>query len=297
MERGYVRGVLWFLLSLLACQANDAAMKWLSLRFDPIQTTFMRFSFAVLLMLPCMAAVGAKTFQTKRPLLHFFRGAILFAATVCWCVGLAHTQLSMAVLIGFSMPLILLVLARVFLGERISRWRWLATAVGFVGIAFAANPPWICGFNFYAIPLLLSATCFAILDILNRRYATKESLWAMIFYGSLWTAVFSAYPAISNWTRPDMNGWILAISLGASANLLLFCLMRALRLIEASATAPYRNVEFLFSIAVGYVFFGEKIDRPTLVGASIVFPATLALAIYESRRGGGPETEHFHSCC
>ncbi|MDR2668143.1 MAG: EamA family transporter [Puniceicoccales bacterium] len=293
----YVHGVLWFLLSLVACQINDAAMKFLSVRLDPIQTTFMRFSFAVLLLLPVMLAVGMRTFSTVRPALHFFRGAILFAATACWCWGLGRTSMAMAVLIGFSMPLILLILARIFLGERVSLWRWCATAVGFIGIAVATNPPGSACFNWAAVPLLLSATFFAILDIFNRRYAEKEPLWAMILYGSLWTAVFSAWPAISRWVSPSPLDWLLAVSLGASANLLLFCLMRALRLIEASATAPYRNVEFLFSLVTGYVFFGEIADGPTLIGAAIVLPTTVALAIYESRAGGGSKTEHFHSCC
>jgi S-adenosylmethionine uptake transporter len=257
----------------------------------------MRFSFAVLLLLPVMFAAGKKTFSTSRPALHFFRGAILFAATACWCLGLSRTSMPLAVLVGFSMPLILLVLARIFLGERVSLWRWCATAVGFIGIAVATNTPWATDFNWAAIPLLLSATFFAILDIFNRRYAEKESLWAMIFYGAMWSAIFSAWPAILHWVHPTPTDWLLAISLGASANLLLFCLMRALRLMEASATAPYRNVEFLFSLVTGYVFFGEVADGPTLVGAAIVLPTTVALAIYESRTGSGSKTEHFHSCC
>ena len=297
VDRKYPRGVLWFLLSLVACQANDAAMKFLSLRLDPLQTTFMRFSFAVLLLLPVMLAVGRKTFCTIRPKLHILRGAILFAATACWCFGLSRTTMPMAVLIGFSMPLILLVLARIFLGERVSLWRWCATAIGFFGIAVAVNPPGAVKFNWAAVPLLLSATLFAVLDIFNRRYARSEPLWAMIFYGSLWTAVFSAWPAISRWVNPAPMDWLLSLSLGASANMLLFCLMRALRLIEASATAPYRNVEFLFSLATGYVFFGEVVDWPTAIGAAIVLPATVILAIRELRSGDGPKTEHFHSCC
>jgi S-adenosylmethionine uptake transporter len=297
VDRKYLRGVLWFVLSLAACQANDVAMKFLSMRLDPIQTTFLRFSCAGILLLPFMVAAGSASFRTVRPLLHLCRGAVLFAATAFWCLGLRYAALPTAVLIGFSMPLILLILARIFLRERVSTWRWAATAVGFLGIAVATNPSGPVVFNWAAIPLLLSATFFALLDILNRRYAAKESIWAMIFYGSLGTALFSAWPAFSRWVPPSGSEWLLAVFLGVGANVLLFCLMRALRLIEASATAPYRNVEFLFSLATGYVFFGEIIDGPTLLGAAIVIPTTFALAIYEARCGKNRGVEHFHSCC
>ncbi|MDR0679134.1 MAG: DMT family transporter [Puniceicoccales bacterium] len=296
-NRRYFCGVLWFVLSLAACQINDVAMKILSIRLDPIQTTFLRFICAVLVLLPFLVAAGPASFRTTRPLLHLFRGGTLFAATACWCAGLRHAAMPMAVLIGFSMPLILLVFARIFLKERVSTWRWAATAIGFCGIAIAVGPAGPTAFRWATVPLLLSATFFAALDVLNRRYAREESLWAMIFYGSLWTAIFSAWPAIGRWVPPSTFEWLLAILLGVGANVLLYCLIRALRLIEASATAPYRNVEFLFSLLTGYIFFGEVVGQSTMLGAAIVIPVTLALACHEARSGGGAETEHFHSCC
>ncbi|MDR0340062.1 MAG: DMT family transporter [Puniceicoccales bacterium] len=297
VDEKYLCGVFWFVLSLAACQINDVAMKILSIRLNPIQTTFLRFACAVLVLLPFLASAGPARFRSTRPLLHLFRGGTLFAATACWCAGLRHAAMPTAVLISFSMPLILLVFARIFLREQVSAWRWVATAIGFLGIVFAVGSTGLDFFRWTAIPLLLSATFFAALDVLNRRYAHTESLWAMIFYGSLWTAVFSAWPAIGRWTAPNAYEWLLAVLLGIGANVLLYCLMRALRLIEASATAPYRNIEFLFSLLFSYVFFGEIVDRSTILAAAIVIPVTLALAIHEARSGGGAGTEHFHSCC
>jgi S-adenosylmethionine uptake transporter len=172
------------------------------------------------------------------------------------------------------------------------KWRWLATILGFFGVV-AVSDPLGATFNWAVIPLLCSALLFAAQDILNRKYAHREPMWAMLFYGSPVAALCSSIPAIYLWTPLRPGQWVLVLLLGIGTNLLLFCLMRALRLIEASATAPYRYVEFLFSLITGYFFFGEKIDGPTLLGAAIIIPSTLLIALHESRQG----LNNFHSCC
>jgi S-adenosylmethionine uptake transporter len=188
----------------------------------------------------------------------------------------------MAVLTNFAMPLILIVLASIVLGERIPKWRWAATAIGFLGIAVIFKPHGDV-YHWALVPLILSAFCFALLDVLNRRYANSESMWAMLFYVFMGTALLAAIPAAYCWQSPTAAEWFLVALMAVGANLLSFCSMRALRLIEASATAPYRYVEFLFSIVTGYVFFGEIISRTTLFGAAIILPTTVLIAIYEAR--------------
>ena len=74
---------------------------------------------------------------------------------------------------------------------------------------------------------------------------------------------------------------VLFIVLGIGANLILYCLLRAFKLIDASAVAPYRYTELIFSVLVGYYFFGENIDNNVAIGALVIIVATL-FVIYES---------------
>lgn len=296
VDRKYLRGVLWFLLSLLLCQCNDSIMKLLSVRIAPIQTTFLRFALATLLLLPFMIFMGNGSLSTKMPQVHFLRSLFLFGAIVCWCHGLRRATMPMAVVVGFAMPLFLLIFAWIFLGERISKLRWAATAVGFLGIIIVAEPQG-SHFNWAMVPLLLSTVFFAALDILNRRCAREETMWSMLFYAFLGTTIVAAIPALYLWKPMGVGEWFWSIALGIGANLLYFCVVRALRLIEASATAPYRYVEFLFSLFTGYLFFGEVANGATLVGAAIIVPVTLLLAIHESRSSCEKDLKHYHSCC
>jgi S-adenosylmethionine uptake transporter len=278
----YIRGVLWFLLSLLICQCNDAIMKYANFYANPFQITFLRFLFGALWLVLPMLFFGVAPFRTRHAGTHVLRGMVLFGATAGWCIGLGRAPMSTAVVLGFAMPFFLLILSHLLLKERVSRLRWLATAVGFIGVALVAEP-WHGGCGWAAIPLLFSGFLFAFGDILNKRLADREGMWSMLFQTALATTFFAAIPLPFIWQPIPLSMWINLAILGAGADLLLFCLIRAMRLIDASATAPYRYVEFLISLLAGHLLFGEVAGIATLLGAATIIPTTLLLACREGR--------------
>jgi S-adenosylmethionine uptake transporter len=279
----YARGVLWFLLSLVLCQCNDVVTKYLSSLCGPMQITFLRFSCATLVLVPVLLAEGRRSLATRHFPLHLLRGGLLCGAVAGWCLGLRHSPLSVAVVVAFAMPFFVLILSRMFLGERISPLRWSATALGFLGVAVMAEP-WHGGLHWSIPALLLADLLFASLDVLNKKLASAEPMGTLLFYTALATALFAAPPAILSWQPLPPLFWICAASLGIGANLLLFCHVRALRLLEASATAPYRYLEFVLSIGTGYLFFGDAPGGSTFLGAAIIIPTTLFLSCREGRQ-------------
>ncbi|MDR2029885.1 MAG: DMT family transporter [Puniceicoccales bacterium] len=279
----YLRGMLWFVASLFLCQCNDAATKYVGFFCSPMQTTFLRFFFATLLLVPILATGGRRAFFSKNFPIHICRGGLLCAAVATWCHGLNHSPLPQVVVVGFAMPFFVLILSRIFLKERASLLRWLATILGFVGVAVVADP-WCGEFNWPVLALLAADLCFAALDILNKKLAAEEPMGTLLFHTALATTLLAAGPAIAGWQSFPSQLWAHAIWLGLGANLLLFCLIRALRLVEASATAPYRYLEFVFSIGLGYLFFGDVAGKSTLLGAAIIIPTTLFLSCHEGRR-------------
>jgi S-adenosylmethionine uptake transporter len=258
-------------------------MKYLSASIHPTQITFLRFAIATTWLIPAMIFSGKKTFSTAIPWVHCCRGGLLFLAMALWCVGLRKSTLPLASVLGFSIPLFLLILAKIFLHERISAGRWLATTIGFFGIIIAIEPR--CGhFHSSAIPLIFSAILFASIDILNKKFARRESLLATLFYTALATAAFSAIPAFFHWHPMAMSDWLLAVALGVCANLLYFCIIRSLRLIDVSVTAPYRYVEFIFSNFTGYFIFKEIPSPLVFIGVAAIIPSTLYIAYRDAQR-------------
>ena len=78
--------------------------------------------------------------------------------------------------------------------------------------------------------------------------------------------------------------WVSWKLLGAGANVLLYCLLKSFSLVDASALAPFRYTELMWSAAVGFLVFGEIPAVSTLIGAAVIIPSTLYVVWAENQK-------------
>ena len=221
----HLYGILWFIAHLLISSTNDVLMKYLGLSLGVYQVVFLRFFFSTLTLLPFFLYKKA-TFSTTRPLLHIVRGVLLFSGITLWCIGLTSGKVALATTINFTMPIFVLLLARIFLQESVTKFKLIATCLGLVGVVVALNPLSEV-FNPYSLFLLVSAFIFATLDIVNKKFITKEPMINMIFYSSLVTMLCSIPPAIWQWQAVTIPTLLIFLILGIGANLILYCLLKS----------------------------------------------------------------------
>ncbi len=256
INKNYLIGIMWFIASLAVSIANDTCMKYLSTSLPPMQITFLRFSFGCLSLLPIMLLNGVQSFYTARKSIHFARGLILFLAMSIWCYGLTIVPIVHATLTTFTIPLFLLLLAPIFLKEKISKPLLLATIAGFIGAVISFDVMNV-DFEISSMILLISACLFAFLDVINKRFVQKESMLSMLFYSALVTSALGFIPAYMVWQNPSFDDLLILFYLGAGGNAILYCLLKAFSLVPASSIAPYRYLELIFSSIVGFVIFTE----------------------------------------
>ena len=276
-------GILWFFAHQLIGVGNDVIMKYTGSTLSVAQVVFLRFAFATLTMLPVMFLSGMDSFKTDRVPLHVARSVLLACGIALYCKGLAAAPIAVVTTLNFTIPLFTLVMARVFLKETVDATRWIGTLAGFAGVMVVMQPGG-AAFNPAWLVVLLSAAMFASLDVLNKVFVGKESFWAMIFYTALFTTCISAVPAAMAWVTPTAAQLGLLAILGAGANLLLFCLLKSFSLVDASALAPFRYTELMWSAAVGFLVFGEIPAATTLIGAAVIIPSTLYVVWAENQK-------------
>ena len=123
--------------------------------------------------------------------------------------------------------------------------------------------------------MLISALLFASLDIINKKFVTKEPMIVMLFYSNLFTLIFSFVV----FGKLDFNigfaNLALLLLLGIGANGIIYCVLKAFSHIEASTLSPYRYLELIISFSIGYLVFSESITTRFAAGASIIILATL----------------------
>jgi S-adenosylmethionine uptake transporter len=294
--RIYFIGIGFFLLHLLSNVANDIVQKYTGCNLSAFEVLFFRFLFGTLMLVPLIIYYGKETLRTNNIYIHLLRGLLLFIGLLFWIYGLMVVKVTTVTVMGLAIPVVTLVLARIFLNERIIWQRWLVTIVAFLGITIVLNPG--AEFKVEMLALLGAVVCFAMLDVVNKKIIVEESMLGMLFYSSLATTVLSAVPfLVFNWQTPSqpllaaLFGWQdptaylpVLFLLGIGANLVLYFILKAFSYADATAIAPYRFLELIIAAIAAYYVFAEQPEKSTLYGACIIIPATLFIIYSEKRQ-------------
>ncbi len=277
------QGIAWFVGSLMVGCGNDILTKYISNTIAPWEITFFRCALGTFFLLPIMLGKGIDSFKTQRIGLHILRGFLLFCAMGFWSIGIQHSPLTIATIMSFTVPIFLLLLAPIFLKEKV-RWpMWIVTMISFAGIVMAIQKPGTWSLNGYALFFVFAAILFAGLDIINKKFVDQEPLLCMLFYSSLAAAVFTFPPALYQWQWPTGSTFLLLLCLGLGGNLILYCLLKAFTLVQASFLAPFRYLEFLFSILASLLLFQETPSFNSYISACIIIPCAFYIILHKQK--------------
>ena len=187
-------------------------------------------------------------------------------------LGLAPTH---ALFIAF--PIMVTALSVPVLGESVGWRRWVAVIVGFIGTLLILKP----GFGVFhpaALVALLAALMFALYNLLTRLASRTDTFETAMLYFGLVGFVLSAVSAPFYWAPLDSQqiAWLLTVSVtGICGHLLL---IKSLELTPAVILQPFNYTILIWAIVIGYLVFGEVLDRLSILGAGIVAVSGLAIA-------------------
>ena len=246
---------------------------------------------------------GWRNLRTRRPFMHLARGLGLVAANLTFFTGLAALPLADATAIFFVAPLVIAALSVLFLGEQVGWRRWLAIAVGFIGVLVIVRPT-SASFQVAAIMPVIAACCYAAVHIMTRKMGPTESASTMAIYVQLCFLVVSvlfglaigdgkfatdAHPSLAFvfapwvWPAPDDFGLLLLV--GASSATGGYLISQAYRSAEAGLVAPFEYLSLVFAIFWGFVVFSEAPSLAAAAGIALIIGSGLYLAFRESLRG------------
>jgi len=281
------RGALWMIAAGLVFTALNATVKRLGESLDPIQIAFFRCFFGLLFVLPFALRGGGGVMLTGRPATHLARGLAGIAGMFCGMYALVHLPLADAVAISFAKPLFAVLLAALFLSERVGAGRWLATAAGFAGVLIVVRPG-SGEFQFaHAIALLGAFFIADVIVLVKKLQGTERNATIMVYFGIV-TSLASLGPALWVWKTPTGAELVVLAAMAGAATLGQYCTLRAFRAADASAVVPYDYLRLVFAVALGVAIFGEFPDFWTLTGSAVLIASTLYIAYREIALGRSP---------
>jgi drug/metabolite transporter (DMT)-like permease len=282
-----VRGATWILLSGVFFALMISAAKFAGNRLDAFQVAFFRALFGLASIMPFIVRLGVDGVRTSRPWLQIARGFVGSSAMLTGFYAMVHLPLADVTAIGFANPLFMLVLAALFLGERVRLRRTLATIAGFAGVIVMLRPAGTL--DPAALAALLSTLLAACSLVLIKTMARNDNPTTIVFYFGLFSTVISAVPAYLVWVTPTAHELVVLGAMGLFATAGQSCMVRAYAAAEATLVASFDYVRLIWACLFGYLWFGEIPDRWTLVGAAIIIASTLYLARRERALGMSPD--------
>jgi len=277
-----VRGAVLMMISGVLFTGMSSLVKELGSRHDPFQIAFFRCFFGFLVLLPLILPNGLKAFRTRRPLTHLWRGLMGVVAMGCMFYGLTTLPLADVTAISFGVPMFLIILAVLFLGERVRWRRSTATVVGFIGVMVMLRPGQ--GAVEPAALIVVGGTLLIAMATTGVKLLSRtESTLTMLAWFGVISTVAMAIPAALVWQTPTLEDWILLVLVGAIGSLAQSFVVRAYTVGEATAVAPFDYVRMIYAVAVGVVIFDEWPDLWTLAGALIIVGSALYIARREAR--------------
>lgn len=276
-------GILLMVTAMVFFTLLDATAKHLVQSLPPVVAVFGRYVVALGLSLAVILRKGDTSLMvTSYPKLQVLRGLLLMSSTVLNFIAIMYLQLAQTAAIFFSIPLWVCALSVTILGEKVGLRRWIAVAIGFLGVLVIMRP----GTGSFHWAMLLSVTaslCGAIYNIVTRKVGGRDRAETSLFYVGFVGAAAAATPLPLLWKTPEGMQWLLLGWMGIAGTIGHFMLIQAHRLAPASALAPYMYTQIVWMIAVGYFIFGDVPDLWTLVGAAIVVASGLFVFAGEAR--------------
>ncbi len=179
--------------------------------------------------------------------------------------------------ITFTSPMFITVLAMMFLGERIHRYRWTALILGFAGVLIMIGPhmTFESGSSLGSLAALAAALFSAIAMTSLRAMSGGEHAITITFYFSLTFMLCAALTAVQGWPMPTAGQSMLIVLAGLFGVFGQLLMTYSYRHAEASTIAPLEYTSMIMAIILGYVFFSEIPQASVWIGAPLVISAGL----------------------
>lgn len=286
-------GPLFKILSTLAFAAMLVGVKMLGQRVPAGEVVFFRSFFALVPVLAMVSWQGQLRhgLKTDRPGGHLIRSVVGVTAMGFWFAGVQRVSLADSLAITYAAPLLTVALAALVLGEVVRMHRWMAVAVGFVGVLVVLSPHLgdlghltEGGAATGAAFCFVSAIFMAFAQIQIRNLAGTEKPGAIVVYFSLGSAVASL-ATVSWWVMPSASDLALLVTVGLFGGIGQIFLTLGYRHADASVIAPLEYASMLWAIGTGWWFFGEWPSVTVLVGSTIIVASGIAIVLRERALG------------
>lgn len=280
-----LRGIIYMVLASGCFTINNALLKLAVVDLPPLEALFLRAVAALILGVPVLLAT-----TSRASLRHMLEGRVLArnvvecAAAIAFVFAVANAPLADITALLQLTPMLVLLGAVVFFGDRVGGAAIALIVVALVGALLVAQPG-SRGFQPYVLFGLASAALSAGRDLIGRRVDAGVPALAVAVGLSLVSAVGigALMLAFEHWVTPSLLQLLLIAGASAFLTLAQLLLFLSFRVAETKAVVPFFYTGTLWALLIGAMVFGTLPNAVAAVGICLIAASGVLVLLLDRR--------------
>jgi len=263
-------GMVFAVMAYFSFSLLDTVQKTAIIYHSVFQLLFIKYSFVLLLSLIQSQRKKNYTFYKSANIkIQLLRSCLSIVESACFILSFRYLSLADVHSIASLTPVLVVALSAIILREHVSLKTWLAIFIGFLGVLIIMRPG-LSIFDPKSLIPLAGAFFLSIYQIVTRKASEKDSNETSLFYTSIVGIILMGIIGYNFW-QPLMEQSILFfIAIGLFFSLGLYFQIIALSMARAGIIQPFHYTLIFWAIILGYIFYDDFPDIPTLIGALVI---------------------------
>jgi drug/metabolite transporter (DMT)-like permease len=242
--------------------------------------------FGAIMMVVKGAAQGSVTaLWPRRPGRQIARIVLALSCSMANAVALTHLPLTLFYAAVFTAPMVIALLAAVFLRERLTAAQTGAIMAGFAGVVVAIDPvdsltrgDW----TGYAA-VLVSVLCFSTSVVWLRVITRSETSDSIAFFTSLVGIALCGVPMLLYAAPVSAATLLLLFAMAVFTLIGNLCNFTALRLTTAATVSQFHYTQIVTGTLLGFLIWHDVPVLHTVIGVGIIVGAGLYIAAQQHK--------------
>ena len=263
-------GIIFVILAYFSFSLLDAVQKTAIIYHSVFQLLLAKYCFVFFLSLFESFRLKKKNFyRTKNLKLQLLRSILSVVESGLFILSFKYLSLANAHSIGSLTPVIIVALSVYFLKEKVSIKTWIAIFIGFIGVLIIMRPG-LSIFNSNSLIPLAGAFALSFYQVITKKSSQYDPPETSLFYNSIIGIGLTSVLSYFSWQELSLNSFVFFIAVGIFYSLGLYFQIIALTKSRASIIQPFHYSLIFWAIILGYIFYDDIPDYPTLIGAVII---------------------------
>lgn len=268
------------LSSVVLYTSANLCVKELS-HLGTFQLVFLRSTVSLLLCVIYLKRAGIPLLGNNRKWL-FVRGFVGMVALSGFFHTVKHIPLASATVIQYFSPVFTVLLALLFLKERVHKAQWLFLGLALAGIVMVKGFDPRVTWTMWGLGM--TSACLAAVAYLATMKCrdTDHPVGVVVWFHMLAVPIMGVL-SVGEWVPMADVDWVLALAIGVLSIVAQVLMTVALHNEDAGMVMPFKYLGAVLALAVGWWGYGEHMSTLSLAGMALVVVSIVANTVLKAR--------------